>query len=342
MALDPSETKRILVIKPRAIGDVVLSTAVLKNLRDEFPAARIDFLTEQFCREVVEGNSLIDDVIVFDSKTESGLSLILRVRRRKYDLVFDLFGNPRTALVTFFSGALRRIGYRFKWRQYCYTDVVEPRGGEVHNVEFNLDALRAVGISPRSRMITFPLDRTAGAFADNFIKESGLGGKRLVALNPGGGWYTKRWPVRSYAGFGDRIGEEFGAVLLLVWGPGEEPMVREIQERMKARPVLIPRSTLKELGAVLKKCDALVTNDSGPMHIAAALGVAAVAIFGPTNPALQGPVSDRAVVVRKEDLDCLGCNLTKCPIGNPCMEQLSVEVVFGAFRSFVERYHIFT
>ena len=127
MTLEQSRISKILVIKLRAIGDVLLSSVVLKNFREAFPGRQIDFLTEKPCREVVEGNPYLDDVLVFDGHRDSALALILMVRRRKYDLVLDLFGNPRSAILTYLSGAKYRVGYRFGWRRYCYNIVVEPR-----------------------------------------------------------------------------------------------------------------------------------------------------------------------------------------------------------------------
>jgi lipopolysaccharide heptosyltransferase II len=319
--------ERILVIKLRAIGDVLLSTIVLDSLRHAFPTAQIDFLTERSSREVVEGNRLLDSVIVFDAKSQSGLSLIREVRRRRYDLVIDLFGNPRSALVTYFSGARYRVGYRFKWRQYCYNVVIEPRGGEVHNTQFNLDALRAIGVPIQDESVVFPIDDVSEEFAERFFRE--VKGTLVVALNPGGGWYTKRW--QKFAELGDVLVEKHNTTIVLLWGPGEQTTAEAIQQKMKHAAMLIPRTSLKQLAAILKRCTALVTNDSGPMHIAAAVGTPVVAIFGPTNPKLQGPVGDYHIVVRNERIDCLGCNLTKCPIGNPCMEELSVADVAHAF-----------
>jgi len=217
-----------LVIKLRAIGDVLLSTAVLPNIRAFFPAAQIDFLTERVCRPVVEGNPYINSVLEFDPARQSGLSLIASVRRRSYDLVFDLFGNPRSALVTLLSGAPNRVGFRFSWRRRCYNSVVNGRGGEVHNVEFNLDALRAMNIPIVSTKIHFPISSAANEFALRTMDALGLRRPLVVALNPGGGWYTKRWPAERYAQIGSRIAEEFGARVLVVWGPGEEEGARSI------------------------------------------------------------------------------------------------------------------
>jgi len=342
MRIDTSSVRKILVIKPRAIGDVVLSTAVLKNLRLAFPRARIDFLTEYANREVVAGNPHVDDVILFHAKRDNGFGLILKIRRRRYDLVFDLFGNPRSAIVTFFSRASHRVGYRFGWRRYCYNVVLEPRGGEVHNVEFNLDAVRGIGVTPASARIEFPLDSDSEEFAEDFFSREGLAGSFVVALNPGGGWYTKRWRIPQFAALADILVAEFGVKVLLVWGPGEENDVEELQSKMSRPSLSLPQTSLKQLGAVLKRCDLFVTNDSGPMHIAAAVGVPVVALFGPTNPHLQGPVGSSHEVVRNERLFCLGCNLTDCPIGNPCMVDLGVDEVVEGIRRALSKNKLTT
>lgn len=338
--MEHSGIKRILVIKLRAIGDVVLSTVVLKNLRQAFPNATLDFLTEYPSKEVVFGNPNVDTVFAFNIKEETGLSLIMKIRRQRYDLVIDLFGNPRSAIVAYCSGAKYRMGYRFGWRKYCYNIVVEPRGGEVHNTEFNLDALKAINVPVTEKSPFFPVSEEARVFADDFFRKESLSGKFVVAINPGGGWYTKRWRAKSYAELGDRLRAEFDACIIITWGPGEEKLAEEIRSAMGGSATLIPRSTLKELGAILERCSLMVTNDSGPMHIAAVLGTPIVAIYGPTHPELQGPVTENAGIVQKKELSCLGCNLTECPIGNPCMEGLEVDVVLGEVRRLVERLHL--
>ena len=282
--VDTSSVQRILVIKLRAIGDVLLSTVVLKNLRAAFPSARLDFLTEQPSRSVVEGNPCVDSVIVFNPHKQHGLSLILEVRKRRYDLVIDLFGNPRSAIVAYASGAKCRVGYRLGWRRHCYDVVVEPRGGDVHNTEFNLDALRAIGVPVIDTTITFPLDEEARQFAHEFFEQKGLTGKFVVALNPGGGWYTKRWPTHRYAQLGDEIARSDHAQVIVLWGPGERSDAEQIHLLMTTKPILAPKTDLKQLGAILERCDLLITNDSGPMHIAGALKTPVLAIFGPTNP----------------------------------------------------------
>ncbi len=328
---------RILVIKLRAIGDVLLSTAVLRSLRDAYPSAQLDFLTELPGRDAVEGHPCVDNVVAFDPKRQSGWSLIRDIRKRRYDLVLDLFGNPRSAIITFASRARYRVGYRFKWRQYCYNTVVEPRGGEVHNREFNLDALSAIGVPVSDATIQFPLTEEAERFADDFFRRQGLGTSFVVALNPGGGWYTKRWRVRQYAALADRIARHDQARVIILWGPSERSEAEQLQASMTEKADLIPATNLKQLGAILKRCSVLITNDSGPMHIGAALQTPIVAIFGPTNPELQGPVGTRHEIVQNQKLLCLGCNFTTCPIGNPCMEELAVDDVYGSFHLLMNK-----
>jgi heptosyltransferase-2 len=221
--------------------------------------------------------------------------------------------------------------------------VVEPRGGEVHNIEFNLDALRALGIEPANRMPVVVADAAADAFARTFIDGLGASGTGaapdaapLVALNPGGGWISKKWRPAQFAEFGRALRRDYGATLLVLWGPGERETALEIQTAIGDGAHLPPPTDLKQLGAILRRCDVLVTNDSGPMHLATAMNVPVVAIFGPTNPDLQGPCGKDAIVVRHRGLPCLGCNYTVCPIGNPCMEELAPDDVLASFRMLYE------
>ncbi len=334
--------QRILVIKLRAVGDVILSTIVTKNLRLAYPDARIHYLTERPSLDVVKGNPYVDDVLVYDRKTMSGLDLIRAVRRGRYDTVIDLFGNPRTALVTRLSGAERRVGFRFRGRAYAYNLPVEPRGNKVHNTQFNLDALAPLGIEVKDRRIHFAFGDEDLRFVESFLPPPFTPGSLVVCINTGGGWYTKRWGLDRFAVLADRLVEEFKAQIVLPWGPGQLPDVEEIQRRMSRSAFIPPATTLRQLGALLSRCSIVVTNDSGPMHIAAAVGTPVLGIYGPTDPALQGPYGVPYLVVRNEELDCLGCNLTVCPIGHPCMLGLSVDTVMQGFRQLLTQTRMTT
>ena len=329
----------ILVIKLRAVGDVLLSTVVLRNLRAAFPAARIDFMTEPPARGLLEGNPDISSVIVYD-KTKGSLRYLRNVRRARYDMVIDLFGNPRTAILTLASGAPRRIGFDFRYRRYAYTKRVTPRGDRVHNTQFNLDALEAIGVPIIDRTIPFRVTEWDARYVEEFLRARFPDGKGIVAMSAGGGWYTKRWGMEHFAALADRLVDQFGVGIVLPWGPGQQQEVEDLSRMMKSPVFVPPATTLLQLGALFSRCTFVVSNDSGPMHIAAAVGTPVLGIYGPTNPLLQGPYGEGHVVVRREGLDCLGCNLTSCPIGHPCMKELSVDMVWQGVEELVKKNHL--
>lgn len=336
VVVDRSQVQKILVIKLRAVGDVLLSTIVTKNLRLAFPSSRIEYLTEPPSVDLLKTNPFIDDVMVYDRSRMSGLGLIQRVRGKEFDLVIDLFGNPRTALITRLSGARYRVGFRFRGRSYAYNIPVPPRGGDVHNTQFNLDAIEAIGVDIQDRNIYFHVTPNDDEVVGAVLKSEGLAGKFIAGINAGGGWYTKRWVLERFARLADLLIEQYKASVILLWGPGQKSDVESIQSMMKHKAFIPPETTLLQLGALLKRCSILISNDSGPMHIAAAVGTPVVGIYGPTNPILQGPYGSRHVVVRNETLECLGCNFTRCPIGHPCMRELSVDDVLNGVKRLLK------
>ncbi|MDZ7374321.1 MAG: glycosyltransferase family 9 protein [candidate division KSB1 bacterium] len=336
---------RVLVIKLRAIGDVLMSLPVIDNLRSFLPEAAVDFLTEREPYPIVARYPGIREVLVFDRRavegahpieaTKRSLQLFQQVRRRGYDLVLDLFGNPRSALVTALSGAPLRVGFDWRVRKWAYNVVVPSRADQVHEVEFNLDALRALGIPIRSRAMRWPVSREAEREAEAFFLEHGLIDGRVVALNPGGGWATKRWPPQRFADLARWIVDELGREVLILWGPGEEKLAREAYPAGTPSVYLLPRTDLLGLAAFLCRCEALVTNDSGAMHLAAAVGLPVVAIFGPTRPELQGPWGVPHRVVRHRSISCLGCNKTSCRHPR-CMAEIGVDEVASALQELLD------
>jgi lipopolysaccharide heptosyltransferase II len=331
--------QKILVIKLRAIGDVILATPVLENLRRVFPQAQIDFLTEAACAPIVAGHPALNEILVLDRKRAgAGRRLIRQVRQRHYDVVFDLFGNPRSAVVAWLSGAPQRVGFRFRVRRYAYNVKVEPRGDRVHEVEFNLDALRALQIPISTRQLQVAVDAESEHFAAQFWRENGLENRVAIGLNASGGWYTKRWPLEFFAQLGERLHRERNAAVLLMWGPGEYEEAKTLAQMMHTPALLAPAANLKQLAALLSRLTLLVSNDSGPMHLAAAVRTRVVGIYGPTRPDLQGPWGEGHEVVVKTGLACLGCNGVTCKIStHECMKKLEVEAVWEAVQRCLKK-----
>jgi heptosyltransferase-3 len=337
---------RILVLKLRAIGDVVLSTAVLPSLRTAFPNSEIHFLTETASVPVVQHNPNIDRVWELSlgkwAKLPAGrgvlesLRFVKTIRAQHFDLVFDLFGNPRSAFLSCISGAPRRVGFRFRGRKYAYNIRVSPRGDRVHEVEFNLDALREADITIQSPEPFFPISETDSQKIDRWIAEEGIQNGFLIGIHPWGSWPAKRWPLASFSAITDWLVTRYDARVVVLWGPGEREQAEAVVRAAQSSIHLAPQTTLSELGALLARCKLVIANDSGPMHIAAAVGTPTVGIFGPTNPKLQGPYGPKNTAAFKEGLTCLGCNRLTCPDGS-CMNRLSVEEVAKVVEGVIER-----
>jgi len=335
---DKSKVNKILVIKPAAIGDVLLSTPVVENLRSNFPDAEIIFLTQKFCKEVLTGNPFITRVLTYDLNLDGGWCIIRNIRKQRYDLILDLFGNPRTALITYLSRARYKVGFKFRQRKYAYNIKLDSRGGEVHNVEFNLDALKALGLEVKALQPKFYINHVHEEFAQKFFKENNINGKRVIGINPCGTWKTKVWYLEKYAELIKMFDGSFR--FLIFWGYEDEmAQAEKLRDMTGDNVLLVPRVNLKYLGALMKRCKVFLTNDTGPMHIASALGVNVAAIFGPTNPRLQGPLNSNSVVIKNEKLDCLGCNLTKikdCPFEHKCMAELEPPYVREKLQNFLK------
>jgi ADP-heptose:LPS heptosyltransferase len=338
LKLDRTKIKNILVIKFGGIGDILLTTPVFPNLRAHFPDAVINLLTLRNSRDILIDNPYLTRAFTYDSSEDKSLCLIRNIRDQKYDLVIDLFGNPRTALITFASGAKYRFGFRFRGRNYAYNISAMGRGGIVHNVEFNLDALRALEIPIVSTQLYLPLNIVHKEFADDFLKRTGLGEKDIIGISKTGGWESKRYKSNDYIELINKLNKLYDVSFMLFWGTKKEKDDCEfIAQNIEAKNAyVIPESPIKYLGALIQKCSLVIGNDSGPLHIAVSVGTPTLGIYGPTNPMLQGPYGEKNLSIVKEDLPCLYCNLLECDIGNICMTELSKDKIIEKVNELAE------
>jgi ADP-heptose:LPS heptosyltransferase len=222
-------------------------------------------------------------------------------------------------------------------RSYAYNIKVEPRGGEVHNIEFNLDSLRRLNIDIVTKKPRFYINFVHEQFADTFFQKNGLDNHNVIGINPCGTWETKVWYTEKFIELIAKLKVNYK--ILLFWGYEDERRTAlKIQQAAGEDIFLIPQVSLKYMGALLKKCRLFITNDTGPMHIACSLGVDTTAIFGPTNSELQGPFCNNSIVLKNDILTCLGCNLTRiadCRFEHKCMRDLSVDYVYNKILNFI-------
>ena len=325
------------------VGDAVMTVPALRELRRLFPRARLTLATRAWAVGIFAGADFIDDFLVTGNTSSSPAAVFREAREwraRRFDLAL-LFPNAfAPALVAALARVPARVGYATQGRAPLLTHrvgVPEWRG-ERHEVFYYLHLVaelerRLYGTSTaETREPDAGLSVTDARLreAETLLRECGARpGRPLVAICPGStNSRAKRWPAERFAAVADLLGERAGAEIVLVGAAEESDISEEVARQMRVRPsVLTGKTDLAQTAAVLKASDLLVTNDTGPAHVAAAVGCPVVVIFGPTNPVTTRPFSASAEVVRRPP-DCAPCMLRDCPIDHRCMTAVTAEEVF--------------
>lgn len=334
--INRGDIKKILCIKPRGIGDIILSTIILGNLRSFFHESEIHYLTEEFAKRAVENNPYVSKILTF-TKSDFILSTISKIRKEKYDIVFDLWSNPKTAQITFYSGAKYHVGYDKRGRRYAYNYLAKPGSMGKHAAEDNLTLLDAIGIPIKSKKIIFQTTKDEKLFAENFLEENLDKSKNLlIGIIPSGGWESKRCDTEKWVEICNKIQNNLSVQFIVLWGPGDESDVKFIQQNLKPTPTVSPRTSFGQLSGLIERCNLVIANDSGPMHAAAALDIPTIGIFGPTNPQNHRPYSIKSDYVIKEDLFCIICNKLTCPYNHECMKELDAKEIVLKIKKLLE------
>ncbi len=330
------EPRSILVVELWQIGDVVLTTPFLRALRECFPRAHISLLGKPHAAELLAESGLVDDVIVAEMPWASQRNkysprsyvakklraLVLDLRARRFDVSFDARMDIRSNVLVALSGARRRIGFRHGGGDWLLTDAVRIDPAANHKMADWLALLPALGCTPpRDPVCSLKTTEAENAEARRVLSDAVRNADRVVAMHPGGSHAGKRWPVDSFAALAkEMVGRGYG-VIAFVDPHGYGAELGSIAGVTTHSP------SLRGLMAILQQCAVLVCNDSGPMHIAAALGVPTVAIFERGEPRWFGPVGDRHTVVRGE---LAGVAVSAAPHWKPPVNPVPVATVLEA------------
>ncbi len=324
--INKNNVSKILIIKLRGIGDVVLSTIIFDSLRKEFPTSEIDYLTEKPSDQILNNFNFINNVLVLDRKsTANRIKTANIIRKSNYDLVLDLFSNPTTAQLTVFSGARYRAGFPYKGRKYAYNLFGPIERGKYHAAQLNIEFMKEIGLNIAIKKLEYILNKRDISFANNYLNQLSLSGSSLIGLSPSGGWESKRCTPGKFAEIADKVIEKFDSDIILLWGPEDKGDVDKIIKLMENDVICAPATTINQMAAFISKCDMFIANDSGPMHISTAVETPTLSIHGPTSPLLQGPYGEQHEWVRLNELDCIECNLLECPKKKECFKDLPVE-----------------
>ena len=360
---------RILVRGVNWLGDAVMTTPALLRLREAFPAAHITLLTAEKLQDLWRTHPAVDEVLTFKPHA-SVLAVGWRLRARQFTHALVLPNSPRSALEVFLAGIPFRLGYARPWRNRLLTEAVPPRAGTVamhkrsvgeikallagasaavaphpslpgtaHHIHAYLNLVAALGAGARPLSPTLRAEPFADSGLARYFPVDSQRTNCVIGLNPGAEYGpAKRWPLELFAEAANELYRRLDCEFLIFGGPGDVAMAEQLRVRLAAPLAhghvtsLAGKTRLRELMSALKHCRVLITNDTGPMHVAAALGTPVVVPFGSTAPELTGPglPGDPRHRLLQAGAPCAPCFLRKCPIDLRCLTDIPPERVVAA------------
>jgi lipopolysaccharide heptosyltransferase I len=327
---------RFLIVRLGSLGDVVHAIPVAAALRRAHPSSTIDWLVGARHREMLDLVPVIDRRIVLGERGASTMSTVAALRRARYDAAIDLQGLLKSAIVARASGAARVVGFARRYAReglatLFYTDVYDPGRGGIydpretrHVVDINLGILGPLGIAAGAA--EFPIDRVDSAAAR---RASELTGGRYALLNPGAAWPNKRWPPDRFGRLASEIRRRWQRSSIVLWGPGERPLAEEVAAQSSGTAFPSEATTIADVVALARGADVMVSGDTGPTHIASAVGTPLVGLYGPTRPARNGPMAAADQTVSR-DAVCRCHHLRRCKLDRMCLLDIEVADVVSA------------
>jgi len=335
--------RRLLLIKPSSLGDIVHAMPTLAALRARFPRIEVTWLVKRQWAPLVEIIRGVDRVCAVERGVRGWLGQVPGLRAARFDVVVDLQGLFRSGAMAWLTGCGRRIGFANarEGSPFFYTQRVEVPTASMHAVDRYLLAAEALGAErptePRFDFVDRPEDRRA---VESLLAGTGmLPASTWIAMNVSARWETKRWPPRQFADTADRLSQARGLPIVFIGGPAERPDSQAVISLMRRKAVdLTGQTPVGLLPGLLRRAAVLVTNDSGPMHIAAAVGTPVVALFGPTDPLRTGPYG-REQLVLSHAVDCSPCFQRRCTraVTLECLTGIRPEQVVHAVERHLDR-----
>jgi heptosyltransferase-2 len=341
--------KKIMVRATSWIGDAVMSLPAIEALHARFPNSEIVLVSRPWVSELYWNHPAVTRQIVYDAEGEHRgargfWKLVRKLRSERFDAAILLQNSFQAAWMAWWAGIPVRIGYARDGRSWLLSEAVEvpPPAAYGHQAYYYLQLLFRSGLieSPKTlQEVRLYIAESEGKWAVKQLQTAGLGGQRfLVGVSPGASYgAAKRWLPDRYANLADRLIDALGADVLIFGSPAEKPLAEAVAQAMEHTPVIVAgKTTLREFMALLAKCHLVITNDSGPMHLAAALGLPLVAVFGSTDERATGPLGLQVRII-KNPVECSPCGLRQCPIDFRCMTGISVDDVYTAALESVKK-----
>ncbi|MCJ7663655.1 MAG: lipopolysaccharide heptosyltransferase II [Desulfobacterales bacterium] len=339
--------KGILVKGTNWVGDTIISFPAVSSLRCLFPQAHITILTNSRLAELWKVHPAVDEVIPYDMPAGAGrlfgeLQIARLIKQKELDLALIFPRSFSSALMAFLGRIPQRIGYKGEGRDLLLTERIDCTTEVLsrHRMYYYLHLIERLGRCPSPPLPSLSLNGNQERWAETFLSHTGLKGKVLIGLNPGATYgEAKCWSPERFVELGRRLIEDYGACVLIFGSsrPQEKALNATIAQGIGEGCLnLSGQTSLLELAALLRHCRLLVTNDTGTMHVAAAVGTRVVAIFGPTDPRTTSPLGERHVVIRRE-VSCSPCLKRVCPEDHRCMDLIDVKAVYTTVSTYIPR-----
>ena len=296
--LQPEQVDRILIIRLAPLGETILTTPVVRALRQHFRDAYIAYMVAPTREDLVSANPHLNEVLTYQTSVPK---LIYQLTQRKFQMAIVLQPTFRLVLHTFLARIPFRVGFETNSGGKKLLNLAVPNNTAQHETQRYLDIVRAMGIGITDDEPEVFIDGAGSAWVDNFLRDQGLDdNKPIIGLNPGAGTTYRRWNASNFAVLGDRLHEVYNAHIVITTGPREGELATQVAEKMASSSIIVKQTTPMQLGALLQRCDLYISNDTGPMHLSTAVKTPTVALFGASNLIQWAPPWDRhAVVARK-------------------------------------------
>lgn len=338
--------RKILIVNVNWVGDVIFSSPIFKALKAAYPQAKISCLTVPRVREVLEAIPGVDEIIAYDEQGAhrrplAKLRLIYELSQKHFDAAFLLHRSLTRALFVFLAGIPQRIGYDAKGRGRFLTRAIKtPDERTTHRLDYYLNVVESFGVTVADRASSLTVSIASETENRDLLKRHDVGDRDfLVVVHPGGNWDLKRWPAHHFTRLIEELMKD-GKVKVVISGSDQDVVLTEaIISGLRRKPIVLAgKVDLKQLMALMKRADCVVSADSGPLHIASSVGTNAIGIFGPTRPEITGPRGSGRAVILQRDVGCnrRPCYNLECP-DNICMQAVSVKEVLVAIRQFQDQ-----
>lgn len=330
---------KILIVTVNWFGDAVLTTPVFTALKQKFPGVYLAVMGVERVKEVFNDNPDIDEVIIFDERSKQRslgekLKFICSLKAKQFDTVFFIQRSLTRALICYLAGIKNRVGFRRSKTAFILTRRISPPAGLIHRQDYYLALFEASGIEVTDRRPCFFIPDKARQWTVESLKGAAVD-IPLVGINVAANWELKRWPLSKFAALGDRLIKELYCRVIFVGAAKEQPLVRRVIENMQyPAEDFSGRTNLKELAALMEKMSLFISNDSGPAHLAAALGINTLVLFGPTLESVTAPRAETVSTVRKDTGCRLPCYKLDCR-DNICMKLIGVEEVYSRAKAML-------